>query len=79
MLVTDANGFARTLVGLADRFGRDRSALMPILQEVQRTHFHISEYSHAGDRRPAGHPSGRGPQRRLLLQLSRTSSRRASS
>ena len=44
MLVTERERLREELVELADRFGRTRSALMPILQEVQRKHFHISEY-----------------------------------
>jgi len=44
MLVTEQQRLREELVELADRYGRSRSALMPILQEVQRKHFHISQY-----------------------------------
>ena len=45
MLVTERERLRDDLVKMADRFGRDRSALMPILQELKRTSYHISEYS----------------------------------
>ncbi|MBN1395057.1 MAG: NAD(P)H-dependent oxidoreductase subunit E [Pirellulales bacterium] len=45
MLVTEQERLRDDLVKMADRFGRDRSALMPILQELKRTRYHISEYS----------------------------------
>jgi len=45
MLVTERERLRDDLVRMADRFGRDRSALMPILQELKQTHYHISEYS----------------------------------
>jgi [NiFe] hydrogenase diaphorase moiety large subunit len=44
MLVTERERLREELVGLADKHGRQRSALMPILQEVQCRHFRISEY-----------------------------------
>ncbi len=44
MLVTERERLREELVELADQFGRQRSALLPILQEVQRRHFRISEY-----------------------------------
>ena len=44
MLVTERERLREELVGLADKFGRQRSSLMPILEEVQRRHFRISEY-----------------------------------
>ena len=44
MLVTEQERLRQELVDLAGRYGRTRSALMPILQEVQRKHFHISQY-----------------------------------
>ncbi len=45
MLVTEQERLRKELVGLADRFGRSRSALLPILQEVQRRHYHISQFA----------------------------------
>jgi [NiFe] hydrogenase diaphorase moiety large subunit len=44
MLVTERERLREELVALADRYGRQRSALMPILEEVQARHFRISEY-----------------------------------
>ncbi len=44
MLVTERERLREELGKLADRFGRTRSALMPILQEVQRRQHHISGY-----------------------------------
>ena len=45
MLVTEQQRLHDDLVKMVDRFGRDRSALMPVLQELKRTHYHISEYA----------------------------------
>jgi [NiFe] hydrogenase diaphorase moiety large subunit len=45
MLVTEQERLRDDLAKLAERFGRDRSALMPILQELTRTRYHISEYA----------------------------------
>jgi len=45
MLLTERDRLHRELVQLVDQIGQDRSALLPILQEVQRKYFHISEYS----------------------------------
>jgi NADH-quinone oxidoreductase E subunit len=44
VLVTEQERLREELVDLVERYGRIRSALMPILQEVQRKHFHISQY-----------------------------------
>lgn len=44
MLVTERERLREELVQLADRLGRMRSALIPILEEVQRRQHHISEY-----------------------------------
>jgi [NiFe] hydrogenase diaphorase moiety large subunit len=45
MLLTDRERLREELTELADKHGRDRGGLLLILQEVQRRHFHISEYS----------------------------------
>ena len=45
MLVTERERLREELVGFADKYGRERSALMAILQEVQRRHARISEYA----------------------------------
>ena len=44
MLVTERERLREELVALADRHGRRRSALLPILEEVQRRQSRISEY-----------------------------------
>jgi NADH:ubiquinone oxidoreductase subunit E len=44
MLVTDRERLREELVGLADRYGRERSSLLPILVEAQQRNFRISEY-----------------------------------
>ncbi len=44
MLVTERERLREQLVGLADQYGRTRSSLLPILQEVQRRHYRISDY-----------------------------------
>ena len=45
MLVTEQEQIRADIDALADKFGRDRSALMPILQEVQAKHRFISSYA----------------------------------
>jgi NADH:ubiquinone oxidoreductase subunit E len=45
MLVTERERLREELAALADKHGRQRSALMGILQEVQRRHLRISEYA----------------------------------
>ena len=44
MLLTERERLREELLQLIDQIGRDRSALLPLLQEVQRHYFHISEY-----------------------------------
>jgi [NiFe] hydrogenase diaphorase moiety large subunit len=45
MLTTEQERLKQDIQGLASRMGKDRSALMPILQEVQRKYQSISEYA----------------------------------
>ena len=45
MLVTERERLREELVALADKYGRQRSSLMAILQDVQRRHARISEYA----------------------------------
>jgi [NiFe] hydrogenase diaphorase moiety large subunit len=45
MLVTERERLREEVVGLAEKHGRQRSALMAILQEVQRRHSRVSEYA----------------------------------
>ncbi len=44
MLVTERERLREELAELAERHGPGRRSLMPILEEVQRRHYHISEY-----------------------------------
>jgi [NiFe] hydrogenase diaphorase moiety large subunit len=45
MLVTERERLRDEITALADRHGRQRSALIPILQEIQRRHLQISDYA----------------------------------
>lgn len=44
MLLTERERLREELQQLIEQIGRDRSSLLPLLQEVQRKYFHISEY-----------------------------------
>jgi NADH:ubiquinone oxidoreductase subunit E len=45
MLVSEQDKLRQDIDGLAERFGGARSALMPILQEVQRKYAHVSPFA----------------------------------
>jgi len=45
MLVTEQQSLKQELAELVDRHGRTRSALIAILQEVQKRHYHVSSYA----------------------------------
>lgn len=45
MLVTEQKALGADIVALAEKFGKGRSALMPILQEIQRKYHHISDFA----------------------------------
>ena len=45
MLTTEREALGAQIAALADRFGRRRSALMPILQEIQHKHHQISDFA----------------------------------
>jgi [NiFe] hydrogenase diaphorase moiety large subunit len=45
MLATDQERLKEELQALTKRYGRDRTALLPILQELQRKQRHISPYA----------------------------------
>lgn len=45
MLVLEKNAMTEEIEGLAKTFGSSRTALLPILQEVQRKHKYISEFA----------------------------------
>jgi NADH:ubiquinone oxidoreductase subunit E len=45
MFATDQQRLAGEIVALADRYGRERTALLPILQAVQSKYNHISDFA----------------------------------
>jgi NADH:ubiquinone oxidoreductase subunit E len=45
MLVYEKNALSEEIEALAEKYGKDRSALMHILQEVQKKYHYISEYA----------------------------------
>lgn len=45
MLMTERDQMAQDILEWAGRFGRDRAAMMPILQEIQRKYNHVSPYA----------------------------------
>ena len=69
VLMTEQDRLRASLEQLVDRYGRQRSSLLPILQDVQRQYYHVSEYAMQVIADLLGHPPGRGLQRRLVLQL----------
>jgi len=44
-LMTQQERLREELVEIAGRYDNDRSALLPILQEIQKRYFHISDYA----------------------------------
>jgi [NiFe] hydrogenase diaphorase moiety large subunit len=45
MLATEREKLKEEIRALGERFGRERSALLPLLQEIQRKHRRISDYA----------------------------------
>jgi NADH:ubiquinone oxidoreductase subunit E len=45
MLATEQQRLSAEILEMADRYGRDRCALMPILQTVQERYHHISDFA----------------------------------
>ena len=45
MLVTEQERMRNDIVSWVDRFGKDRNALLPILQEIQKKYNRVSEYA----------------------------------
>ena len=45
VLLTERDRIRKSLAELVQRYGKNRSSLLPILQEIQRQHYHISEYA----------------------------------
>ncbi len=45
VLLTERDRIRRSLAELVEHHGARRSSLLPILQEIQRQHYHISEYA----------------------------------
>ena len=45
VLLTERDRLRQSLAELVDQYGARRSSLLPILQDIQRRHYHISEYA----------------------------------
>ncbi|MDO8683528.1 MAG: NADH-quinone oxidoreductase subunit NuoE [Armatimonadota bacterium] len=45
MLATEQQSLGAEIVEMAEKYGRNRSALLPILQAVQEKHHHISDFA----------------------------------
>lgn len=45
MLVLEKNAMTDEIERLVDKFGNNRSSLLPILQEIQKKHKHIPDYA----------------------------------
>jgi [NiFe] hydrogenase diaphorase moiety large subunit len=45
VLLTERDRLRQSLAELVEHYGAQRSSLLPILQEIQRQHYHISEYA----------------------------------
>jgi [NiFe] hydrogenase diaphorase moiety large subunit len=45
VLLTERDRLQRSLAELVEQHGAHRSSLLPILQQIQRQHYHISEYA----------------------------------
>ena len=69
MLTAEQERLRDEITAIVDRHGRDRSNLIPILQDVKRAYHARRRHGHAGHRRPRRDPPRRGLQRRLLLRL----------
>jgi NADH-quinone oxidoreductase E subunit len=45
VLLTERDRLRQSLAEMVERYGKTRSGLLPILQEIQRQHYHISDYA----------------------------------
>ena len=45
MLVLEKNAMTEEIEQLVEKYGRSRSSLLPILQDIQRKHSHISDFA----------------------------------
>lgn len=45
MLLIEQNSLAEEIASLVSKFGKDRSSLLPILQEIQKKYHYISEFA----------------------------------
>lgn len=45
MLVLERNSMTEEIEQLVEKYGKDRSSLMPILQDIQREHKYISDFA----------------------------------
>lgn len=45
MLVEEKNSLTAEIEKLVEKYGKDRSALIPVLQDIQRNHKYVSEFA----------------------------------
>ncbi len=45
MLITEQDKLRESIEGWVEKYGRDRSSLLPILQEIQKRHFYVPPYA----------------------------------
>jgi NADH-quinone oxidoreductase E subunit len=45
MLLTEQDQLRKDISGWVDRYGHDRSALLPVLQEIQKKHHYVSSFA----------------------------------
>jgi NADH-quinone oxidoreductase E subunit len=45
MLQTEQDQLRKDISGWVDRYGKDRGALLPVLQEIQKKHHHVSSFA----------------------------------
>lgn len=45
MLVVEKNSLTSEIEKLVEKYGNERTALLPILQDIQRKHKYVSEYA----------------------------------
>jgi len=45
MLVEEKNSLTEEIESLVNKYGADRSSLLPVLQDIQRNHKHVSDFA----------------------------------
>ncbi len=45
MIITERDKIREQIQRLAEQYGKDRSALIPILQDIQRSQYYVSDYA----------------------------------